>query len=263
VIEWAVGMGRIAVFDSGLGSLSIIRAIQKKTKAEIIYFADQRNFPYGTKSKKKLDGIIKNTIVMLKEKFKPDMIVVSSNTPSLMLPEIFSDDPTVMGVFPPLEEAQRLTQTNSIALLVTHSVAKCIELDNFINKKHNDKTRITKIDSSELIDLVEQGKFISNRKLCTERIISILQKKFIEYNVDVAILSSTHLPFLITYLTKIFPHIRFLDPADNIANQVVNQNFFLPSKNNSLKIFSSGDILTFQKNLQKLGIRSTVKQINF
>ena len=34
---------KIVVFDSGLGSLSIIKAIQKRTKADIIYLADKKN----------------------------------------------------------------------------------------------------------------------------------------------------------------------------------------------------------------------------
>ena len=35
----------IVVFDSGLGSLSIIKELQKIFKGELIYFADQKNFP--------------------------------------------------------------------------------------------------------------------------------------------------------------------------------------------------------------------------
>ena len=48
----------IVVFDSGFGSLSIIKEIQKKIKCEIIYIADQKNFPYGKKSPKQLSKII-------------------------------------------------------------------------------------------------------------------------------------------------------------------------------------------------------------
>ena len=55
----------IVVFDSGLGSLSIIKEIQKKFKGELIYFADQKNFPYGLKSKIELENIIKETIILL------------------------------------------------------------------------------------------------------------------------------------------------------------------------------------------------------
>ncbi|MEK6930823.1 MAG: glutamate racemase, partial [Thermoproteota archaeon] len=78
-------MVKIAVFDSGLGSLSIIKAIQKICKSEIIYFADQKNYPYGKKSKKQLERIIKHTIKLLEENFSPDVIVMASNTPSLMV----------------------------------------------------------------------------------------------------------------------------------------------------------------------------------
>jgi len=58
-------MARIAVFDSGLGSLSIIKSIQKVCKIEIIYFADQKNFPYGKKTRKQLEQIIKKSIELL------------------------------------------------------------------------------------------------------------------------------------------------------------------------------------------------------
>ena len=53
---------RIVVFDSGLGSLSIIKPIRRILKAEIIYFADQANYPYGNKSKSQLNKIITKTI---------------------------------------------------------------------------------------------------------------------------------------------------------------------------------------------------------
>lgn len=60
-------MGKIVVFDSGLGSLSIIKAIQKTIKSDIVYFADQKSFPYGKKSVRELDKIITKTIYNLKK----------------------------------------------------------------------------------------------------------------------------------------------------------------------------------------------------
>ena len=54
-------MTKIVVFDSGLGSLSIIKPIQKICKADIAYYADQKNYPYGDKSHAQLDSIIKKT----------------------------------------------------------------------------------------------------------------------------------------------------------------------------------------------------------
>ena len=56
------------VFDLGLGSLLIIKVIQKITKSEIIYYEDQQNFPYGEKSQAQLSKIIQNLIKLLQEK---------------------------------------------------------------------------------------------------------------------------------------------------------------------------------------------------
>lgn len=256
-------MGRIVVFDSGLGSLSIIKAIQKHTTADIIYFADQKNFPYGKKSKKDLERIIRNTITHLNKMFKPDLIVVGSNTPSLLFPHLFLQNRSLIGVLPLLVEAQRITKTNSIALLVTRSVANSSELNNFIKTHGVTKIKFTSVDSSNLVELVESGKFLTDQGLCNKEITSTLNKKFRDNNIDVATLSSTHLPFLLPLLQKIFSTVRFIDPADNVAKRIITHESFSPSKRNSLKIFSSGDVQMFQTQLHKIGIKKTVHQINF
>lgn len=258
-----MSVGRIAVFDSGLGSLSIIKAIQIHTKSDIVYFADQKNFPYGKKSKKNLEKIIKNTITYLTEKFNPDLIVVGSNTPSLLFAHMFSTDSSLIGVVPPLSEAQKITKTNSIALLVTSSVVNSSEINNFIKAHRTKKIKFTTVDSSNLVDLVESGKFLTDQNLCTKQIFSTLNAKFRSNNVDVATLSSTHLPFLLPLLQKVFPNVNFIDPADKVAKQIITHKLFSPSKRNSLRIFSSGDVQVFQAQLRKLGIKKTIHQINF
>ena len=75
----------IAVFDSGLGFLSIIRELRKTMPAEnILYFADTMNFPYGKKSKEQLKSIIIKSIRFL-EKYRPKLIVMASITPSVQI----------------------------------------------------------------------------------------------------------------------------------------------------------------------------------
>ena len=96
---------KIVVFDSGLGSLSIIKAIQDKTRSEIIYLADKKNFPYGKKTKAQLYKIITDTIEKMSEKFEPDVIVLASNTPSLLLREKLPKN--VIMVLPPLYKIKK------------------------------------------------------------------------------------------------------------------------------------------------------------
>ena len=257
-------MARIVVFDSGFGSLSVIKAIQKILKSNMIYFADQKNFPYGKKSTKELDKIITRTIHKLKNEFEPDLIIMGSNTPSLLLEKLFHNHPTLIGVFPPLSEASKKTKTKSIAILATSSVIRSRELECYIKKNLVDKNiQIIKINASNLVNLVESGKFLYEKTYCTKQIISLLNNKFTSNNVDVVMLSSTHLPFLMSLLTKSFPAIKFLDPATIVAQEIKKNKLFFPSDRNSLTIFSSGNVSTFQKHLNKLKIKNKVRKINF
>ena len=252
-------MARIAVFDSGFGSLSIIKPIQKKIKSEIIYFADQKNFPYGTKSISELRKIIKSTIIRLKKNFKPDLIVIGSNTPSLLLKNLIKSQ--IIGVYPPLRDAVNKTKSNSIAILATRSVIESNILKNFIKRKVPKNIKVNPINISLLVDLVESGKFIYDKKFCKKKIEKVLLKPIITNNVDVVTLSSTHLPFLLPILKEVFPNIIFLDPAGLIVDQIVKKLKTKKSKRNSIEIFTSGNIKLFQKRLRQIGIVNTVKQL--
>ncbi len=250
-------MTKIVVFDSGLGSLSVIKPIQKKIKAEIIYFADQKNYPYGTKTIPQLDKIIKSTISKLQEKFDPDIIVVGSNTPSLLL-DIEKKD-KIIGVFPPLKEAASKTKSKKIGVLVTKSVARNKIVDRYIRKNVPSKIHVTKIDVTLLVDLVESGKFISQKQVSKDIIKKIIEP-YVENNIDVFTLSSTHLPFLLPILKELFPYIIFLDPADTIA-QHISKILKHESEKPRLKIYCSGDTETFHKQLVNIGIKNKINQL--
>lgn len=252
-------MARIAVFDSGFGSLSIIKPIQKKIKSEIIYFADQKNFPYGTKSISELKKIMESTIIRLKKNFKPDLIVIGSNTPSLLLKNLIKSQ--IIGVYPPLRDAVNKTKSNSIAILATRSVIESNILKNFIKRNVPKNIKVNPINISLLVDLVESGKFIYDKKFCKKKIEKVLLKPIITNNVDVVTLSSTHLPFLLPILKQVFPNIIFLDPAGLVVDQIVKKLKTKKSKRNSIEIFTSGNIKLFQKRLRQIGIVNTVKQL--
>jgi len=250
---------KIVVFDSGLGSLSIIKAIQKRITADIIYFADQKNFPYGTKSASNLKKIIEYTIIKLEKKFQPDLIVIGSNTPSLLLTNLFNNR-KIIGVFPPLKDAKRKTKTKTIAILATKSVIESNVLQCYINKNLTKKIKVIKINASQLIELVESGKFINNKNLCKNKIKKILSKQFVKNHVDVATLSSTHLPFLLPFFKQIFPKIIFLDPGNIIAEKIVKK-LKHKNKTRSLTIFTSGNVQKFQKILSKIGIKNKIRSL--
>ncbi|MFB5619455.1 MAG: glutamate racemase, partial [Candidatus Nitrosomaritimum aestuariumsis] len=106
--------------------------------------------------------------------------------------------------------------------------------------------------------LVESGKFISNKKYCQNIIKKYLDEIISQHNIDTITLSSTHLPFLKLLLKKQYPKINFIDPADIIAAKVFLKIKNKQTKRNTLKIFASGNVKTFQTKLNKLGINNKV-----
>lgn len=248
-------MAKIVVFDSGFGSLSIIRSIQKFTKSHIIYFADQKNFPYGKKSNTQLRRIIKQTIEKLEKRFSPDLVVIASNTPSILFRDHLNSK--IFGILPPLREAVKLSKTNNIGILATHTAIKSTSLSRYINDNVPKKFIVKKIDATDLIDLVETGRFIDDQQFCVKKIRKTLSKTLTD-KIDVVTLSSTHLPFLLSMLQKEFPSVKFLDPADKIAKKIAKR--LPPSRQHRLEIHTSKDPKKFQKYLRMLGIRN---KINF
>ena len=245
-------MAKVAVFDSGLGSLSVIKAIQRAIRCEIIYFADRANFPYGKKSRLQLSRIISKTIKELKREFAPDVMVMASNTPSLVL-----NNRDVIGVYPPVKAAAEISVTKHIAVLGTSLAVHSRHLDRYIARQGLPKVTIHRIDASPLVKLVETGKFLTDRSACRREIKKGLCE--LHEGVDAATLSSTHLPFLKPLLVSEFPHVKFLDPADMVATQVAGR---INEGQNRLRVYASGDTDEFERNLSRLGIRRRVRSFS-
>jgi len=249
-------LAKVVVFDSGLGSLSIIKAIQSISKVDIIYFADQKNFPYGHKSQTQLNSIIKKSIKTLQTQFLPDILVMASNTPSLML-NLSSNK--VIGVKPPLNEAQKISKSKRIGILGTKSAIKSKGMSNYIKEEKFPKSyKIYKINGSDLVDLVESGKFISNKQYCRKIIKKVLNDVISKNSIDTITLSSTHLAFLKSLLENEFPDVEFIDSGHIVAEKVFKIIKNNQSKRNSLKIFTSGNPAILKKNLTKLKIKNKV-----
>ena len=253
-------MAKIVVFDSGLGSLSIIKEIQKIGKNDIIYFADQKNYPYGVKSQAQLSTIIKKTINILEEKFVPDIIVVASNTPSLMLD---LSTKKIVDVKPPLKVAIKKSKSKRIGILATKSAINSKGLTDYIEEENIPKSyKIFKINGSNLVNLVESGKFLNNKKYCKKIIKENLENIVISEKIDTITLSSTHLLFLKTLLKKEFPQIQFLDPGNLVAIKILKKIKNKQSKRNSLKIFTSGNVIDFKNKLNKIGINNKINYLS-
>lgn len=260
------GSGGVAVFDSGLGSLSVIRRIRRAVPAApVVYLADTANYPYGTRSPAALRRIVEGRIRLLRDRFRPDVIVVGSITPTLLLPDLFAGG-AVVGVAPPLRRAARATRTGHVGVLATRSVVgRCRTGEIAAGLEVPVGVRLHPIDASPLVDLVESGAFLDDGEECARR-IGRLGPVLAENGIDSLALSSTHLPFLVERLAEAFPRVRLADPGEDAAEAVrgrIGAGAGGASREEApMRVFASGDPIPLEGRLRRLGVREPVRRLD-
>lgn len=257
----------VAVFDSGIGSLSIIRELKREVPYEdLLYFADRAHFPYGAKSHQQLREIIVNTINYLK-RYKPKVIVVASNTPSVqVLDEVrkMITDVPVIGVRPPLKEAARMTKKKHIGIMATEGTIRSRELEIQIRREVPQHILVTKFNASPIVEMIEHGVHLENERRTFDVISRVLGDN-VDEKIDVITLSSTHLPFVKSYLNALLPTVRFVDPAQTVAKDVRKfLKFYRMAKKSGtgkLQILVSDGKREFEKSVRAMGVREPVEEV--
>lgn len=211
----------IAVFDSGIGSYSIVEKIHKNFPGQnLVYLSDRASFPYGGKSADELFGVVSKAISFLEKEFNPASIVIASNVPSVtIMPRLKEAHSTqLFGVFPPIKEALEASKTKQIGVMGVESLVKNQAIMSYIQSQCCDPRAVHVINASNLVELVESGKFIFDQKLTSSEVRnSVEQSLKINPAIDTFTLSSTHLPWLAQYFSKEYPQLNFIDPADSVV----------------------------------------------
>lgn len=256
----------VAVFDSGIGSLSIIQELKKEIPHEnLLYFADKVHFPYGNKSAAQLRDIILNTVNYL-ERYKPKLTVIASNTPSIAILDQIRRmvDVPLIGIRPPLKEACRLTKKKHIGIMATKLAISSRELENQIKREVPQKILVTKFNASPIIELIEKGIHISNERKTFDTINQVIGYE-VDKEIDVITLSSTHLPFVKSYLNSLLPTIKFVDSAKAVAKEVrkylIFNRMLKKTGNGRLQILVSDEKRQFEQIIHAMGIREPVEEI--
>ena len=170
---------------------------------------------------------------------------MASNTPSLML-QISSQK--IIDVKPPLQLAAKLSKSKHIGILGTKSAIRSRGLTEFIKKSLSKSIKISKINGSDLVDLVESGKFITNEKAFKKNYTKHFVKNIIRKTIRCDYtFKYTFTFFKIFALEDCFPHIQFIDPGEIVAQRFTRKLRQEQSKKNSLKIFTSGNVKIFER----------------
>ena len=211
----------ILVFDSGVGGLSIFRAIQRQYPyCNFSYVCDNAAFPYGEQSVNKLISRVDCVLNHIQSIAVADIIVVACNSAStIALPRIRSRfQQPVIGVVPAIKPASVISQTRVIGLLATPGTVKRQYTKNLINDFAKD-CEVISVGSSELVDLAEAK--LRNIELCNQTLQRIVEPFKKNNQLDTLVLACTHFPLLLDELKMALPNVNhWIDSAEAIARRV-------------------------------------------
>lgn len=211
----------IGIFDSGVGGLTVCKAIKNALPAEnIIYFGDTGRFPYGTKA---IDTVIKYSkeITAYLRSKDVKMIVVACNTASAAALDTLkkTNNIPIIGVIDAgARAACKRVNGKTIGVIATRATVKSGSYIKSI-KSISPDIDVKQQDASVFVSLTEEG-------WINDDITRLAAKKYIEgmYNngVRTLILGCTHFPLLKKAISDVYPDIDLIDTGEEIALEVKN-----------------------------------------
>lgn len=210
----------IGVFDSGVGGLTVLRAIRNRLPGEAtVYVADLLHFPYGPRYPDEVREFAFDIIRYLESR-DVKMVVIACNTATAaalnQAREVF-DVPIVGVISPGAQAAVEATRKGLVAVISTEGTQRSQEYLHAI-KEIDPTVGVFQKACPDLVELVESG------DADTPRADQILRRELAEIaqlGADVLVLGCTHYPLLKPAIERVFPDsFRLVDSAATTAQKV-------------------------------------------
>jgi glutamate racemase len=209
----------IGIFDSGVGGLSVLRAVRASMPEEaVLYFGDQGHIPYGPRPMEQIRDFSEAITNFLLE-WDAKLIVVACNTASAAaLKSLRGKFPNVqfVGMEPAVKPAAETTQTGKVGVLATPATFQGALYASVVERFANG-VELFQNTCNGLVQQIEQGNL---NGIETRRILEDALRPMLEKDIDTVVLGCTHYPFVIPLVQEIAGEkVRVIDPAPAVAKQ--------------------------------------------
>jgi len=245
----------IGVFDSGIGGLTVYRALKERMPNEkVIYLGDTARLPYGTKS---AETIIKfsedNALFLLDRDVKIIVVACNSASSYAVVPLQDKLDIPVLGVIKPGAEAACKWSKNCIGVIGTTATISSKAYECSILEKKPD-AKIMARDCPLFVPLVEEG-------WLTHEVTHLVAREYLlplkERGIDSLVLGCTHYPVLKEVISAVLgDSIKLIDSAEVTSEKVYSILQSLGWLNDSRVVGSQADeffVTDFPERFKKVG----------
>ncbi|PAF45815.1 glutamate racemase [Helicobacter sp. 11S02629-2] len=245
-------MKKVAIFDSGIGGLSVVKSLLDANMFEhIIYYGDTARVPYGSKDKTTIISFSLEALSFL-EGFEPDLIIVACNTVSACAIPFMQENTKipVIGVIQSGMKAivsKHLPKTSNILVIGTQTT---------INSKVYQEglqslgfKNVQALETGLFVPLVEAGIYEGE----------LIKAAFNHYfkdikDIDALVLGCTHFPMLATSLREYFgKDCVFIHSGETMATYL-NEHYniaFCKRENIKLNYHASSNVAKLQESASK------------
>ena len=210
----------IGVFDSGVGGLSVLRALRARLPSErFIYVADSACAPYGDRPAAFVQRRVEEVARFLAQR-RAKAMVIACNTASVLVAERLRRIHAlpIVAMEPAIKPAVRCTKTQVVLVLATTSTIRSPSVARLC-AAHGDGVRILLQPCPGLADQVERGEF---RSAATRQLLHRYILPGLAEGADTIVLGCTHYAFLAQEIAAIAgPSVTLVEPADAIARRLV------------------------------------------
>ncbi len=214
----------VLIFDSGLGGLSVLSAIQALLpERRTVYLADDAGFPYGKRTDDDLIGRVMALIGEAVATYDPAAVVIACNTAStLVLPPLRARFAVpFVGTVPAIKPAAAQTRTGIVAVLATPGTVKRDYTRELI-AQFAGRCHVSLVGAPDLAALAERH--LAGEAVDMATLAEQIGPCFVTLDgrrTDIVVLACTHYPLLIDQMEAVAPWpVSWLDPAPAIARQV-------------------------------------------
>jgi glutamate racemase len=207
----------IGVFDSGIGGLTVVKAIRDLLPQEqIVYLGDTARVPYGSRSPATVERYSLEIAQMLMERDAKLMVVACNTVSSIALPQLEANLPVnVLGVIRPgAEAAIQQTRSKHVGVIGTRTTIRSGAYERTL-KMLNPAVQVTSRACPLLVPLIEEGLL---HDPVTDQMIGRYLAPMLAEGVDTLVLGCTHYPLLAqAFRRQLNEGVRLVDSAQNCA----------------------------------------------
>ena len=191
----------IAVFDSGVGGISVLRQLCRELPQErFLYFGDSANAPYGNRSVEQVRQLTLEAAKMLMGR-KVKALVVACNTATAAAIELLRQtypDEIIIGIEPAVKLAAGRYPQGHIGVMATQVTLRQERFEDLI-ARHGGTAAVERIPAPGLVELIEHGKADSPE---TEALLTGILAPWMG-KLDALVLGCTHYPFVKKVISRI------------------------------------------------------------